>query len=64
MNSEIIDFLRNKTFYLATIKDNMPMLRPFGAIMQFENKLYFVTSTTKEVYKQIIKNPNICLFLY
>jgi len=56
-----IDFLKNKTFYLATIKDNMPILRPFGAIMEFENKIYFITSNTKKVYKQIIQNPNICI---
>lgn len=56
-----IEFLKNKTFYLSTIYEGKPVIRPFGAVMEFENKIYFVTSNTKEVYKQIIANPNISI---
>ena len=56
-----LDFLRNRTFYLATVDDGKPKIRPFGAVMEFENKLYFVTSNKKEVFKQIMKNPNVCV---
>ena len=56
-----VSFLKNKTFYLATVKNNTPVIRPFGAVMEYENKLYFVTANTKEVYKQIIQNPNVCI---
>jgi len=48
-----------KTFYLATVDGNAPKLRPFGASTIFENKLYFVTANTKNVYKQLKKNPNV-----
>ena len=58
---EVLEFLKNGTFYLSTIENNKPKTRPFGAIMEFENKLYFVTSNTKEVFKQIIQNQNICI---
>jgi len=57
--SEVLDFLKNKTFYLATVENDKPKIRPFGAVAEFENKIYFVTSNTKQVFKQIIKNPNI-----
>ena len=57
----VMEFLKGKTFYLATVKDGKPTIRPFGAVMEFESKLYFVTSNTKEVYKQIIANPNISI---
>ena len=59
--SQAYDFLKDKTFYLATIDEGKPKLRPFGAIMELEDKLYFVTSKTKEVFKQITKNPNVCI---
>jgi|GEM_PF-312176 len=55
------EFLRNKTFFVATIENGKPIQRPFGAIMWYEKKLYIVTSNTKNVYKQIIANPNISL---
>lgn len=58
--SYTIDFLNDcKIFYLATIKDNKPAIRPFGAIMEFENNLYFSTANTKSVYEQIVENPFI-----
>jgi len=59
--NKAVEFLRNKTFYLATIRGGAPVMRPFGAVMGFENKLYFVTSKNKQVYKQIIENPNVCI---
>lgn len=56
-----VEFLRGKTFYVATIKDGKPIMRPFGAVAEFEGKLYISTANTKEVYKQIIANPHICI---
>lgn len=58
--SYTISFLNDcKVFYLATINNNKPAIRPFGAIMEFENNLYFSTSNAKSVYKQIVENPHI-----
>jgi len=59
--SKAIEFLRNRTFFVSTVENGIPHTRPFGAVMEFENKIYIVTSTTKNVYKQIVKNPNVCL---
>lgn len=57
----VYEFLKNKTFYLATVENNKPKLRPFGAVAEFENNLYFVTSSAKDVYKQLVENQNVCL---
>ena len=41
---EAYDFLRNcGTFYLATDDNGQPRVRPFGAISDYEGKLYIDT---------------------
>ena len=60
-NMKALEFLKDKTFYIATIKNEKPTIRPFGAVTEFEGKLYLVTSKEKEVYKQIANNPNVCI---
>ena len=62
---EIYEFLKDcGTYYLATIDDNKPRVRPFGTINLFEDRLYIQTGKSKKVYKQIEKNNNfeICAF--
>lgn len=57
---ETYDFLKKcGVFYLATVDNDKPRVRPFGAINIFENKLYFQTGKIKDVYKQISVNPNV-----
>lgn len=53
------------TYYLSTIDNNKPKVRPFGTINIFENKLYIQTGKIKDVSKQIKANPNveICAFM-
>jgi len=61
----VYDFLKQcKTYYLATIENDQPRVRPFGTIDLFENKLYIQTGKVKNVSKQIAKNPKIeiCAF--
>ena len=62
---EVQEFLKEcQVYYLATIEDNKPKVRPFGTAEIFENKLYIQTGKTKNVYKQIETNNNveICAF--
>ena len=57
---ETLEFLKKAgTFYLATIDGDQPRVRPFGAVCEFEGKLYLVTNNKKDVYKQIMANPKI-----
>lgn len=57
--NEILKFITDaKIFYIATIEGDKPKVRPFGFAMEYEGKLYFCTSSEKDVSKQLISNPN------
>ena len=45
------------TFYLATTEGQQPRVRPFGAVMLAEGKLYLMTGKVKAVSKQLAENP-------
>ncbi len=53
-----------KTYYLATVEDDQPRVRPFGTALIFEGKLYIQTGKVKNVSKQLAANPKaeICAF--
>ena len=49
----------NPVFHLATVDEGKGRVRPFGFVMARNNLLYFCTNTTKDVYKQLVANPDI-----
>jgi uncharacterized pyridoxamine 5'-phosphate oxidase family protein len=58
--NKITEFLRQcGIFYLATMDGEQPRVRPFGAVMEYEGKIYFCTNNTKPVYAQMLKNPMV-----
>ena len=62
---KVVEFLKNaETYYLATVDGDQPRVRPFGTVNVFEGKLYIQTGKSKEVSKQLHKNPKaeICAF--
>lgn len=60
MMKEIYDFLKNcNVYYLATVEEDQPRVRPFGTVDLFEDKLYIQTGKSKSVSKQMKKNPKI-----
>ncbi|MDR1498319.1 MAG: pyridoxamine 5'-phosphate oxidase family protein [Puniceicoccales bacterium] len=59
---EVHAFLKKAgTYHLATVADALPKNRPFGTALLFEGKLYFQTSRTKDVSRQIAENPAIAI---
>lgn len=57
---EVLKYLKEcGTFYLATNEGEQPRVRPFGAVCEFEGKLYIVTNNEKKVYNQMLKNSKI-----
>lgn len=57
---QVYDFLKKcETYYLATMDENQPRVRPFGTVAIFENKLYIQTGKAKNVSKQMLANPKI-----
>lgn len=55
---EVVDFLKeNPMGFLASADNGKPYVRPFGFMLVEDGNFYFCTSTEKEVYKQLKKNP-------
>lgn len=49
-------------YYLATTDNDQPHVRPFDGAVVVDGKLYIGTANTKDVFKQIEKNPKIEIF--
>ena len=49
---------RAVVFYLATVNEDKPKVRPLGFHLLFEDKIYFGVGTHKDVYKQLEASPN------
>jgi uncharacterized pyridoxamine 5'-phosphate oxidase family protein len=55
-----LEYLKaNPVFHIATIDGTKARVRPFGFIMKRNGALYFCTNKTKDVYKQLSRNPEI-----
>ena len=52
------------TYYLATVEDNQPRVRPFGTALVYNGRLYIQTGKIKKVSHQLSLNPKaeICAF--
>lgn len=63
MQQRIYDFLIacHRVFYLGTVDEGVPDVRPFGAVILHEGKLIFCTGKHKRVYRQMQRNPNVCI---
>ena len=58
--SKTHDFLKEcGYFYVLTINGDFPAGRPFGAVMEYEDKLYISTHDGNQVHQQLRKNGNI-----
>lgn len=58
--SRINDFLNEAgVFYLATVDGDKPRLRPLGAHLEMDDKVIFGVGDFKNVYKQMVANPNV-----
>ena len=54
------EFLKaNPVFHLATVDGAQARVRPFGFTMIRNNRLYLCTNKTKDVFKQLVKYPNV-----
>lgn len=58
--NEVYEFLKTcSTYYLATMEEDQPRVRPFGTIDLFEDKLYIQTGKVKSVSRQMKQNPKV-----
>ena len=61
----VYEFLKNaEVYYLATVEEDQPRVRPFGTVNEFEGKLYIQTGKVKPTSRQLLINPKaeICAF--
>jgi pyridoxamine 5'-phosphate oxidase len=62
---EILEFINEHPIsYFATVEGDKPHVRPIGTFHVDENGLVFSTQSDKDVYKQLVANPEIevCYF--
>lgn len=60
--SKTIDFLHKAgIFYHASIDKNEARVRPINSVISYNGKIYFETSNKKEMYQQMLQNPNIAI---
>ena len=58
--NDVVKYLQEcGNFYLATVEGDQPHVRPFGAVCEFEGKLYIVTNNKKDVYNQMKVNGKV-----
>ena len=63
--NKVFDFLQNAgTFYLATVEGDQPRVRPYGAMMLYEGKIYIMAFGLTNATRQIASNPKaeLCAF--
>ena len=57
---EIMGYLQEcNNFFLATVENDKPFVRPISVLCEHNDKLYFVSSNHKLVYNQIKANGNV-----
>ena len=57
---EIMGYLQEcNNFFLATVENDKPFVRPISVLCEHNDKLYFVSSNHKLVYNQIKANGDV-----
>lgn len=58
--SKVYEFIKDcECFYVATINNEFPTVRPFGAIMEADGNFYIATHDGNEAHKQLRANGNV-----
>ena len=62
---KVFDFLQSAgTFYLATVEGDQPRVRPYGAMLLFDGRIYIMAFGQTNATRQIAQNQKaeICAF--
>lgn len=58
MNKIAEEIKKTDVFYIATVDtEGQPHVRPFGAVAEFEGRVYICTNNTKKCYAEMLANP-------
>ena len=57
---KVEDYLKQVDYFsVATVDGDKPKCRPLAFHLFLNDRLYFGVGTFKDVYKQLVKNPNV-----
>lgn len=59
MNRIVEELKKTRVFFVATVENDQPRVRPFSSVAEYEGNAYLCCGNFKEVYKQISVNPKI-----
>ena len=58
--TRIANILKNsQNFFISTTDGKRPFVRPYNAVVEFDDKVYFYTNNRTHAFKQIETNPFI-----
>jgi len=59
---EVTEFIKKAgVFYLGTVDEEQPEVRPIGVFNEYDGKLYTAVGKHKKVYTQICSNPKVVI---
>lgn len=59
MNKIVQELKKVKVFYIATLENDQPHVRPFSSVAEFEGHAYLCTGNHKSIYKELTANPKV-----
>lgn len=59
MNKIVEELKKVGVFFIATVEEQQPRVRPFSSIAEYEGSAYICSGIQKEFYKQVQQNPHI-----
>lgn len=59
MNKIVEELKKTGVFYVATVEDKQPRVRPFSSVTEIDGQLYICTNNKKDCYKQMMENPKV-----
>ena len=59
MNKVVEELKKVGVFYVATLDNDQPRVRPFSSVTEFEGEAYLCCGNFKEVYKQLKIDPKL-----
>ena len=58
--NEVLEFINEcGVFFISTVENDRPRVRPFSFIMEYDGKLCFATNNQKPIFNQLKANPNV-----
>ena len=58
--NKTMEFLKGSmTFFVATVEQGLPRVRPTGVVTFFQDKIWFHVGQSKGVYQQILQDPHV-----